>query len=74
MDFIVKYFRKDRVVSRYLTYEFLGHTQADDLKKKFEEALQDLDMKKMVQVSMDGPNVNWKLYDSLVEERNENED
>ena len=74
MDFIVKYFRKDRVVSRYLTSEFLGHTQADDLKKKFEEALQDLDMKKMVQVSMDGPNVNWKLYDSLVEDRNENED
>ena len=29
MDFIVKYFRKDRVVSRYLTSEFLGHTQAD---------------------------------------------
>ena len=74
MDFIVKYFRKDRVVSRYLTSEFLGHTQADDLKKKFEEALQDLDMKKMVQVSMDGPNVNWKLYDSLVDDRNENED
>ena len=31
-------------------------------------------MKKMVQVSMDGPNINWKLYDSIVEERNQNND
>ena len=29
-------------------------------------------MKKMVQISMDGPSVNWKLYDSIVEERNQN--
>ena len=28
----------------------------------------------MLQVSMDGPNVNWKLYDSTVEEQNENDD
>ena len=31
-------------------------------------------MKKMVQVSMDGSNVTWKLYDSIVEERNQNDD
>ena len=31
-------------------------------------------MKKMVKVSMDGPSVNWKLYDSIVEERNQNDD
>ena len=28
----------------------------------------------MLQISMDGPNVNWKLYDSIVEEWNENDD
>ena len=27
-----------------------------------------------MQISMDGPNVNWKFYDSIVEERNENDD
>ena len=74
MDFFVKYFSKDRVVCRYLTSRFLGHTCAEDLKKEFEEAIQELDMKKMVQVSIDGPNVNWKLYDSIVEERNQNDD
>ena len=34
------------------------------------KGIQELDMKNMVQVSIDGPNVNWKLYDSKVEERN----
>ena len=31
-------------------------------------------MKKMVQVSTVGPTVNWKLYNSIVEERNQNDD
>ena len=74
MDFIVRYFNKDRVTCRYLTSEFLDHTHVDDLKKKFEEGIKDLEKKKMLQVSMDGPNVNWKLYDSIVEEWNENDD
>ena len=73
MDFVVRYFNKDRVTCRYLTSEFLGHTHVDDL-KKFEEGIKDLEKKKMLQVSMDGPNVNWKLYDSIVEEWNENDD
>ena len=73
MDFVVRYFNKDRVTCRYLTSEFLGHTCADDL-KKFEEGIKDLEKKKMLQVSMDGSNVNWKLYDSIVEEQNENDD
>ena len=28
----------------------------------------------MAQISMDGPNFNWKLYDNIVEERNWNDD
>ena len=73
MDFVVRYFNKDRVTCRYLTSEFLDHTHVDDLKKKFEEGIKDLEKKKMLQVSVDGPNVNWQLYDSIVEERNEND-
>ena len=74
MDFFVKYFNKDIVVCRYLTSRFHGHTCAEDLKKEFEEGIQEVDMKKMVQVSRDGPNVNWKLYDNIVKERNQNDD
>ena len=69
MDFVVRFFNKDRVTCRYLTSVFLGHTHADDL-KKFEEGIKDLEKKIMLQISMDGPNVNWKLYDSIVEEWN----
>ena len=73
-DFVVRYFNKDSVTCRYLTSEFLGHTHADDLKKNFEEGIKDLEKMKMLQISMDWPNVNWKLYESIVEERNENDD
>ena len=70
----MKYFNKDRVVCRYLTSRFLGDSSAEDLKKEFEEGIQELDMKKMVQVSMDGPNVYWKLYDGILKERNQNDE
>ena len=39
MDFFVKYFNKDRVVCRYLTSRFLGHTCAEILKKEYEEGI-----------------------------------
>ena len=75
MDFFVKYFNKDRVVCSYLTSKFLGNTCGEEaLKKEFEEGIQVLEMKKMAEVSMDGPNVNCKLYDSIVEERSQNDD
>ena len=38
---------------------------AQDLFKEFQEALKDLRESSMLQVSMDGPNVNWALYDEL---------
>ena len=72
MDFTVRYFKNDKVESRYLTSLFLGHTTAKDL-KKFEEATEQLDLKKLIQISMDGPNVNWKLLDSIAEDRSSNE-
>ena len=73
MDFTVRYFKNDKVESRYLTSLFPGHTTAKDLKKKFEEATEQLDLKKLIQISMDGPNVNWKLLDSIAEDKSSNE-
>ena len=67
------YFSQNKVVSRHLTSSFVGHTRGEDLKKNFEEATKDLDKKMLSQVSMDGPNVNWKMHDKLVDERGENE-
>ena len=71
MDFIVKYFKEDKVACRYLTSTFVRHTWVEDDKKRFEEGTQDLEM---IQISMDGPKVNFKLYESITEERNEIED
>ena len=73
LDFVGRYFNKDKGTCSYLTSGFLGHTHAEDL-KKFKEGINDLEKKKMLQGSMDGPNVNWKLYDSIVQEQNENDD
>ena len=42
--------------------------------KKFEEGNQDLEMKEMLQISKNGPNFKFKLYDSITEDRNEIED
>ena len=59
--------------SRYLSSGFLGHTTAKDLKRAFEECTEKLDLENLIQVSMDGPNVNWKMLDLIVEDRNSNE-
>ena len=47
--------------------------QQQDLKRAFEECTEKLDLKILIQVSMDGPNVNWKMLDLIVENRNSNE-
>ena len=73
MDFIVRYFKDDEVKSRYLSSGFLGHTTAKDLKRAFEECTEKLDLKNLIQLSMDGPDVNWKMLDLIVEDRNSNE-
>ena len=73
MDFIVRYFKDGEVKSRYLSSGFLGHTTAKDLKRTSEECTEKLDLKNLIQVSMDGPNLNWKMLGLIVEDRNSNE-
>ena len=73
MDFIVRYFKDGEVNSRYLSSGFLEHTTAKDLKRAFEECTEKLDLKNLIQVSMDGPNINRKMLDLIVEDRNSNE-
>ena len=73
MDFIIRYFKDGEIKCRYLSSGFLGHTTAKDLKRVFEECTEKLDLKNLIQVSMDGPNVNWKMLDLIVEDNNSNE-
>lgn len=60
MDINVRFWdmKKEEVVTRYLTSRFLGRSRAMDLLQAFKEGIENLQEKKLLQISMDGPNVN----------------
>ena len=72
IDFIIRYWdgNTNKVAVRYLGSEFLGHATAVDRLPHFKQWISRLDPKRLLQVSMDGPNVNWKFYTDLTKERN----
>ena len=74
MDFIVKFWNQvtKRIETRYFGSEFLHYTNAKALKQSFDKALKDLDKKKLIQIAMDGPNVNWSVFNMVEEERKVN--
>ena len=47
---------------KYWDSSFMGHCTSHDLKNLFNERISDLDLKKILQVSMDGPIVNLKFH------------
>ncbi|XP_049275212.1 uncharacterized protein LOC125759844 [Rhipicephalus sanguineus] len=70
MDVLIRYWdaADDSMKTRYLTSCFMGHTCAEDLASAFRQAVQEIKGSKILQVSMDGPNVNFKFLRSLKEE------
>ena len=75
MDLIVRVWdnNKKRVQVRYFDSGFLGHTGAEHLPEKFHELTEKLIPTRLIQISMDGPNVNWKFLELLAESRVEAE-
>ena len=67
MDFHIRFWENNFVKTRYLTSEFLGHARSEDLFEKFDVVFSDfgLQKSKLLQLSMDGPSVNWKAYNQL---------
>ena len=59
--------------TRYVTSLFMGHATANDLLVKMTEYLNSkkIGKSKILQISMDGPNVNWKFHDLLQEQISE---
>ena len=53
--------KTNKVEDRYCNSELLGQSTHQELHDSLQEGLKLLDMEKMVQLSMDGPNVNLKL-------------
>ena len=68
MDIVLWFWNheKEKVDVRYWDSRFLGHAAHKDLLEHFNSALEEIDLSKIIQVSMDGPSVNWRFYNELV--------
>lgn len=62
LDLHVQPWNNGQVSTKYFTSSFLGHSTAADLFEKLTESLTSLPLNKVTQLSMDGPNGNWKLF------------
>ncbi|KAJ8967881.1 hypothetical protein NQ314_002598 [Rhamnusium bicolor] len=63
MDIHVRYFdcNKGRVETRFFNSVFMSHTAAEDILQHFLNGIKPLQPNRILQISMDGPNVNWKI-------------
>ena len=68
LDVLVRYWNADKVELRYFTSYFLGHADAEAVPDKFESVCGDLGYEKLAQLSMDGSNVNWKVFRLMQED------
>ena len=62
LDVHVRFLDVDGTVkTRYIDSYFLGHATANDIVLKLNEKMSNIDNEAMLQLSTDGPNVNWKV-------------
>ena len=75
MDILRRYFDDigSMVKVCYLTSNFMGHSTHTDLYWEFSSALKEFDGNKLLQISMDGPNVNFKFLNDIAKDRVANE-
>ena len=63
LDVHVRYWVRNCVVSRYYNSVFLGHAKAEDMISHFGSAISGIsELRNLLQLSMDGPSVNWKFH------------
>ncbi|XP_054924653.1 uncharacterized protein [Dermacentor andersoni] len=76
MDVLVRFWSdaEGSVKTRYLTSCFLGRTRAQDFLSAFKSATDGLSRSKILQISMDGPNVNMKFLREIKQELCESND
>ena len=74
MDINIRYWdnKEKKVKTRYLDSQFLERPNADHLLQSLKTDIKDLKEESILQLAMDGPNINWevlrKLDDTLVED------
>ena len=74
MDYLLRYWDNiaKRVKVRFWNSSYLGHATHRDLLEGFNSSASNLHLSKMIQLSMDGQNVNWKFARTLSKNRTEN--
>ena len=72
MDMMVRFWdsENNKLIERYFNSEFIGHATTADLLIHLKNGSALLNPSNLVQISMDGSNVNWKFYHNLFQERN----
>lgn len=65
VDMHVRVWDGPEVNTTYISSEFLGHATAPDIVEKLNNLLSEIGIRNLVQISMDGPNVNWKVFEIL---------
>ena len=65
MDLVCRYWDEvsNKVTVRYLNSTFIGHATSEDIHESFKSPLNPIAIEKIIQVSMDRPNVNWKFLE-----------
>ena len=71
IDMIVRFWNSEsnKVAERYFNSEFMGHATTADMLTHFRNGMALLNPSSLVQISMADPNVNWKFYRNLFQER-----
>ena len=67
MDIVIRFWDSsmNKVCSQYLPLFFMGHSTAEDIMNSFLEALSEMKLCNLGQVSVDGSNVNWSFLEQL---------
>ena len=65
LDIHLRYWNGGVVQSRYFDSKMLGHSTSDDLLEAINSCKEEIDFCHLVQLSMDGPNVNWATFNKL---------
>ena len=75
MDIGLRYFNDNMglVETKYFDSAFLKHPNSENLHEKLLQNLSDLKLEKLLQISMDGPNVNWDVLKCHSQYREEKE-
>ena len=75
MDIGIHFWNQEakQVEVSYWDSQFLGHATSGDLLENFNKSLAGLDFSKVIQISVDGPSVNWCFYGEVVKNREEME-